>query len=178
MNILVLGSAFDPPQNGHADTIHQQIDNFDQIILVPSYDHPFGKKMRPFEYRMELTHLFAKQFTEGKVLVSRIEESIHDGENPVYTYHVLNALQKELGDNANLSFMIGPDNEENFHKFYNHKKINDKWDLVVAQERVNVRSSKVRPLITRDAEHKALIATMVSPLVCNAIFENIELWVS
>jgi nicotinate-nucleotide adenylyltransferase len=176
MNILILGSAFDPPHHGHADTISQHIDNFDKILLVPSYKHPFGKVMRPFDYRLTLTALFSKQFPENKVLVSDIEKHINNGDNPIYTYHVLNALQEKYPE-CNLSFMIGPDNEEVFDKFYRSNDIQVNWGLVVAEERSLIRSSKVRPLITKDKQNEEKIESMVGKLVSNEVFNNVELWI-
>lgn len=183
MKILILGSAFNPPHLGHADTVNQNIDEFDKILLVPSYAHGFGKEMKPFEHRMELTYEFAKQFHDGtanKVEACGIEKDIYlsrDNKGPVYTYTLLSCLQNKYGAVTSLTFLMGPDNEENFHKFYKHHEIKERWNIVVAKERVLTRSSAIRPLITADKVHQAEIEAMTGKAVSDKIFENIELWV-
>jgi nicotinate-nucleotide adenylyltransferase len=182
MNILILGSAFDPPHKGHADTVYQNLDKFDKILLVPSYAHGFGKKMRPFEHRFELTLAFCEQFNNenSKVEASDVERDIYNMQKekgPVYTYVLLCWLQKKYGPDVEFSFLMGPDNEDNFHKFYKHEEIRQNWGLVVAKERVNVRSSLIRPLITEDKANITEIESMTGKAVSEKIFENIDLWV-
>lgn len=186
--VLILGSAFNPPHLGHADTVLQFIDKYDEILLVPSYAHGFGKDMKPFEHRMALTESFAEQFqvnheafSYNKVKVSDVEKDIYNAmeeKGPVYTYPLLWWLQNKYGTGVEISFLIGPDNQANFEKFYKHEEIKERWNVVVADERINVRSSKVRPLITEDMIHRKEIECMTGKAVSDVIFNNIDLWVS
>ncbi|HIB77351.1 MAG TPA: hypothetical protein EYO58_06995 [Flavobacteriales bacterium] len=42
--IAVFGSAFNPPHLGHMDVVRQCLSHVDQVLIVPSARHPFGKK--------------------------------------------------------------------------------------------------------------------------------------
>lgn len=147
MNIAIFGAAFNPPTLGHQDAIefiasHQP--KFDSILLVPSYAHAFSKKMISYEHRVAMLRLLAKQLNDPKIEVFPIEDQLSDGTNPIYTYDLLSYLQAEYFPNATLTFVMGPDNQVNWHKFYKSKEISDAWEILVVPERVAVRSTAVR----------------------------------
>lgn len=41
--IAIIGSAFNPPHLGHKDIIEPSYKDYDEILLIPSYRHVFGK---------------------------------------------------------------------------------------------------------------------------------------
>ena len=47
MKIAILGSSFDPPHIGHALIAIQvkELFKMDEVWLMPSFIHPFGKKL-------------------------------------------------------------------------------------------------------------------------------------
>lgn len=116
--IAVFGSAFNPPHRGHEDVIHQILEHTDKLVLVPSYNHAFGKKMMPFEFRVGLVKgMVAEMGLNENTLVSRIEHDIadtHPEDRPVYTFDVLSELEK-VYNTQNLTFVVGPDNASPAH---------------------------------------------------------------
>lgn len=157
ITIAVLGSAFDPPHLGHMDVIHQALTQADMAVVVPSAVHPFGKQMAPFDDRVRMLVMIVNDVfgpQEQRILVSGIEDNLAEsnGGKPVYTFHMLEALENQLRrqfGNFNLKFVVGPDNakREVWQKFYRHEEIEQRWGLLVAQENLRIRSTTVRQVI-------------------------------
>ncbi|GAC13062.1 nicotinate-nicotinamide nucleotide adenylyltransferase [Aliiglaciecola lipolytica] len=147
MNIAIFGAAFNPPTFGHQDAIeyiNSHEPAFDSILLVPSYAHAFSKKMISYEQRIAMLRLFADQLSISKIEVFPIEDQLSDGTNPIYTYDLMSYLQSEYYPDAKLTFVMGPDNHKNWHKFYKSQEILENWNILVVPERVEVRSTDVR----------------------------------
>ncbi len=77
MKIALFGGAFDPPHVGHflaAGYVLATAD-VDRVWLMPSYRHPFGKRMASFEHRVEMCRRMAALYATG-VEVTRVEEEV------------------------------------------------------------------------------------------------------
>lgn len=187
-NIGILGSAFNPPHLGHKDIIEQVYQNFDEILLIPSFHHAFNKKMEPYQDRLCMTSMLAKSFQTEKhqvkeqltpVMVSSIERDLGSHtDSPVYTFDVLNELeQRYLNANIKptLNFIIGPDNatEKIWSKFHRGEEIVERWYLTIVRERIPVRSSLIRELITDSPEPELLLETRLSKYIDTPIVKYI-----
>jgi nicotinate-nucleotide adenylyltransferase len=161
--IAVIGSAFNPPHLGHRDIVEQIYQDFDEILLIPSYRHPFGKQMESYQDRLYMASMLGEVFHSEKhfmfnhktqIATSSIERDIGiDNNNPVYTFDVLNELeQRYLTANIQpeLTFIIGPDNASHatWSQFYRGEDIIRRWNLRAVSERVPVHSSLIRELIS------------------------------
>jgi len=160
--IGIIGSAFNPPHLGHKDIIEQVYQDFDEILLVPSYRHAFAKKMVPYKDRLFMASMLGQSFHAERfktfnhaatIATSSIEREIGINSNvPVYTYDVLNELeQRYLNANIQpeLTFIVDPDNatHETWSKFYKGDEILQRWNLRSVSERIPVHSSIIRELI-------------------------------
>lgn len=147
--IAVFGSAFNPPHRGHADVVRQALEKADCVLLVPSYRHAFGKHMAPYDQRLAMAAAMAASLNElGDIRVCDIERAIAEGKDAgeaIYTYDVLCALEEGHPD-ASLLFVLGPDNAEpaTWNKFYRAQDILDRWGTWAAEERIAVRSTRIR----------------------------------
>ncbi|WP_299689750.1 nicotinate-nicotinamide nucleotide adenylyltransferase [uncultured Vibrio sp.] len=140
--IAIFGSAFNPPSLGHKSVI-DSLAHFDKILLVPSIAHAWGKEMLDFETRCQLVEAFIRDLTLERVELSLIEKSLFTPGESVTTYAVLNELQK-LNCDAELTFVIGPDNFFKFSSFYKADKITEQWSVMACPEKVNIRSTDIR----------------------------------
>ena len=150
--IGVFGSAFDPPTLGHQDVLKQTACHFDQILLVPSASHAFGKKSQPFHIRVELLHVFAQSALVGcELQVCDLEAQLleQNPDKPVYTFDLLEALERRYHGSVELSFIRGPDNANPvvWQQFYKAAEIEQRWSILTAKERLEVRSSSVRSIL-------------------------------
>ncbi|WP_338866656.1 nicotinate (nicotinamide) nucleotide adenylyltransferase [Myxococcus stipitatus] len=74
MQVALLGGSFNPPHVGHlmaASYVHatQQVD---EVWLMPSSQHPFGKQMEPFEHRVAMCDAMCRE-TSGWLKTTQIE---------------------------------------------------------------------------------------------------------
>ena len=156
--IGVFGSAFDPPTLGHLDVIKQFASQFDRILLVPSAQHAFNKQSLPFKIRVEMLRRFVDSIRIAcDVEVCELESELlrKNPDSPVYTFDLLVALDEKFQGQASLAFIRGPDNAnpETWNRFYRAQEIESRWQVVTAEERLNIRSSSVRAILN-DADNK------------------------
>ena len=74
--VAIFGGSFNPPHLAHvlAVTAVRSTEDVDEILVVPTYQHPFAKPLAPFDDRVELCRL-AMEWIPG-VSVSRVEEEL------------------------------------------------------------------------------------------------------
>lgn len=140
--LAVFGSAFNPPSLGHCSVL-ERLGQFDKVLLLPSYQHAWGKVMLDYEARCDLVRAFISDIGQANLELSTLEQKIAIGDNAVTTFAVLEALQLEHPD-ANITFVIGPDNFLKFNQFYNAEHILKRWQIMACPETVPVRSTLIR----------------------------------
>lgn len=145
IKIAVFGSAFNPPTLGHKSVI-DLLTHFDQILLLPSISHAWGKEMLAYELRCQLIDAFIKDLNNEQVKRSTAEESLFKPNKKVTTYEVLKLIQEKHPD-ADITFIIGPDNLFQFSKFYKADKILQRWSVMACPETVSIRSTNIRELL-------------------------------
>lgn len=188
LKVAVFGASFNPPTRGHEDVVNQALEHFDEVLLIPSVAHAFGKNHIPLHYRLEMLRLFVepwqKQVPPKPVKIFNIETLIQ-AMNPqkikVYTYDVLSALDdfyRPLQRDYSLYFILGPDNAAPhvWSTFYRYQDIETRWNIFVAKENIPIRSTAVRALLSdpsfpQESLYNALIQ-MVSVPLANYILQH------
>jgi len=118
--IGILGGAFNPPTLAHIAVAKYVLDTsrlFDEIHLMPCFDHMYGKDMAPAEDRLEMCKIAAQ--VDGRIKVSDYEiKNELSGE----TYYLARRLfnDSEITDRYDCSFIIGLDNALTFDKWVNY----------------------------------------------------------
>lgn len=171
----IFGSSFNPPTRGHIDAIEQIIDRYDYILLVPCYEHAFGKKLIAYEHRIKMLQIVCQSWSSSKITISNIEQEIHsENPGPIYTYEVMKTLQEQLGSENKLSFIIGPDNAspQIWEKFYRHQDIEANWSIDVVKQRTNIHSQDIRILLEQN-KTSADITQQLNRMLLPAVTEYI-----
>ncbi|MEZ4321409.1 MAG: nicotinate-nicotinamide nucleotide adenylyltransferase [Myxococcota bacterium] len=104
--VAVYGGSFNPPHVGHAMVAAwlRWTDRVDEVWLVPTFDHAFGKVLLPFDLRVELCTALAE--TVGPwVLTNPIEQDLPV---PSYTVDTLGVLAKRH-PNHRFHLVVGAD---------------------------------------------------------------------
>lgn len=72
--VALLGGSFNPPHVGHllAAQYVRATQGVDEVWLMPSYNHPFGKPLTAFEHRMEMCEVLCRE-SSGWLKTTRIE---------------------------------------------------------------------------------------------------------
>lgn len=181
--IGVFGAAFNPPTLGHRDVLAQASEHFDEILLVPSVSHAFGKQLIPLKDRLNMLKRFIEDLPfKSKITLSHIEEDLlakQKEKGPIYTYDVLSALTEQYAlqhKKVKLGFIIGPDNskEEIWKKFYRYQDIEKQWPLFVAKENIPIHSTLAREICATYAQENPLRLHKLIDLVGEKIAHYIE----
>lgn len=145
--IGIYGGAFDPIHNGHLEVIKSVMTQVDTLFVVPSYSHPFGKKMAPFEFRYSwanrvINDKFFKIDSPHNIIVSDVDAIIASlKEGPIFTIDTLRYFEEKYNlEKKEIAFIIGEDNRERLptYKYYEFIK---EYSLIVIDEQVNFKHS-------------------------------------
>jgi nicotinate-nucleotide adenylyltransferase len=112
MRIAIYGGSFNPPHVGHAMVagwLHWT-DRVDQVWLVPTRSHPFGKPMASFSFRVRLCEALATTVGDW-VRVSTIEDELDE---PSYTIDTLYELSRRHPEHR-FRLVLGSDNLDQLH---------------------------------------------------------------
>ena len=161
--IAIFGSAFNPPSLGHKSVI-DSLTHFDKIFLVPSIAHAWGKEMLDFDTRCQLVNAFISDLSLDQVELSLIEKRLFTPGDSVTTYAVLSELQKLHGD-AELTFVIGPDNFFKFSSFYKSDEITERWSVMACPEKVKIRSTDIRNALISASDVSKLSTKSVTKML-------------
>ncbi len=119
--VAVFGGSFNPPHVSHvlAAAYVLATQEVDQLLVVPAFDHPFGKSLAKFEHRFAMCQ---RAFADlRRVEVSDVERQLGAESKTLYT---LEALAKQHPD-WSLRLVVGGDILNESHKWF-------AWDRVVA----------------------------------------------
>ena len=129
--VAVYGGAFDPPHLGHAFAVTWLLSRVDEVWLMPTARHAFGKAMSPWEARAGLLETTLAGFDRTRVRVIDIERRLAEAaEGPTYTWDVLSALQVEHPERA-FSLVVGSDNLAVAGRWHNFDALVERWPLIV-----------------------------------------------
>lgn len=128
MKIGYLGGAFDPIHKDHLKTAKAVLDAklVDRVIIIPCYQHKFGKRMADYDHRYEMVALEAYVAREEgyKIMASQAEGVIcHSGST--YELLVNHLLPFHKARKNEVFWIIGGDNARAMDKWAN-------WEQLIA----------------------------------------------
>jgi len=121
--VAILGLAADPPHKGHiqlAQFVLNSSGEFDEVWLLPAYNHMYNKEMVSSEHRLKMCEFAAKVDNRIKVFDYEIKNQLK-GE----TFYFFKKLkeEKELTEKYQFAMIIGLDNANTFDKWVNYKEL-------------------------------------------------------
>lgn len=127
MKIGIYGGAFDPPHLSHVLAVGYAFakGNFDRILVVPCWNHAFGKKMSSFEDRYQMC-LRAFSIYGMRVQVLPIEAELRTN----FTVDLLEYLRTTY-DMDDFSLIIGEDELQQFDKWHRFEDIKRMAELFI-----------------------------------------------
>lgn len=136
MIIAVLGGSFDPPHVGHAMMVQWILltRQADKVVLVPSYDHPLGKKSSPFDLRAAWCRALADDLNgetphlKSRVVVDEREQWLP---RPSRTLHTLESLEKSY-PGAGVRLVVGADILQESDRWHKWEEIEERFNPIVA----------------------------------------------
>lgn len=143
INVAIYGGAFDPIHIGHVEAVKlvlRETNLFDEIWILPCYEHSYNKVLTSSEHRLEMCNLAIDGNPKIKICNYEIKHKL-DGSS----YNLMTKLIKDdfYNDNYNFSMILGMDNSNNFHKFLNYKYLEKLVRFVVIPRKGVVPDPKV-----------------------------------
>jgi nicotinate-nucleotide adenylyltransferase len=156
VTVALFGGSFNPPHVGHvlAVTYALSVGLVDRVLVVPVFDHALGKRLAPFEQRLELCRLAFGWLPQ--VEISSIEARLGA---PSRTLHTILALEAEHPD-WGLRLLVGSDitgEIEKWHAFAEIERLAPPLVLVRAGARAPGGSPSLLPEVS-STEVRALLA--------------------
>lgn len=129
--VAILGGAFNPIHNGHiqlAQFVLNTSGQFDEVWLMPAYNHMYNKDMVSAEQRLAMCEIASKKDARIKVFDYEIRNKLQ-GE----TYYFFKRLkeEKELTEKYQFAMIIGLDNANTFDKWVNYQELERLAQFVV-----------------------------------------------
>lgn len=141
--IAILGGAFNPIHLGHiqlAQFVLNTSGKFDEVWLMPAYNHMYNKEMVSAEHRLKMCEIAAKCDNRIKVFDYEIRNKLK-GE----TYYFFKRLkeEKELTEKYQFAMIIGLDNANTFNKWVNFEELERLAQFVIVPRKGIVRDMNV-----------------------------------
>lgn len=166
MKIALFGGSFDPPHFGHVAVAKNLVesDQFDEVWILPSFKHPFEKKLVSFEDRVELCALAFGSLGK-KIRISRLEKELNSAEG--YTIDLINPLVKKY-PNHSFSLVVGTDLLQEKKRWKNFEEIEKKVSIFKISRSgyepsvyPNISSSGIREAILKGENLKPFLPQSV-----------------
>lgn len=130
--IGLFGGTFDPVHIGHlilCQEAHYQL-GLDRILLLPAADPPHkrDRQVTPVSHRIEMLSLAIKDV--AYLSINRVDV---DRPGPHYSVDTVQILQAELGDQADLYFLMGMDSLRNLPTWHRPEWLAAHCNLVTFQ---------------------------------------------
>ncbi|NVJ25912.1 MULTISPECIES: nicotinate (nicotinamide) nucleotide adenylyltransferase [Myxococcus] len=170
MQVALLGGSFNPPHVGHlmaASYVHAT-QGVDEVWLMPSAQHPFGKQMEAFEHRVSMCDAMCRE-TSGWLKTTRVESEAGLTGRTVDTL----ALLVERHPSVRWSLIIGSDilrdlpHWKDFHRIQEMSRVIVLYRAgypapdTVGPPLAEVSSTVIRELLARGAEPSELVPSGV-----------------
>lgn len=126
--VAIYGGAFDPPHMAHLFTVTYLLtrDDVDQVWLMPTARHVFGKKMTPFDARIAMLRAALGGFDPARVRIIDVER---DRPGQSRTYDTLDQLSESHTDHT-FMLVVGADNLTESHRWHRFDELVERWPLI------------------------------------------------
>lgn len=117
MKIGIFGGAFNPPTLGHEQLINLISDKFDQIWVMPCYNHINKSYILSDFYRLNMLNLI--EFNTDNIIISDFEIRAKMEGKSLYLMQALKDIYKE----HEFYIILGSDNANNIKTFFNYDEL-------------------------------------------------------
>lgn len=180
-NIAILGGAFNPIHLGHiqlAQFVLNAAKIYDEVWLMPAYNHKDGKEMVSPEHRLAMCELAAKVDKRIKVFDYEIQNKLA-GE----TYYFIKKLktEKQLLEKYRFAMILGIDNANNFDTWVNFEELEKMAKFIVVKRKGVERNYDVdwylqKPHVFLNCETPIIdvSSTQIREMITNTNFHGID----
>ena len=129
--VALYGGAFDPFHHGHQYIVDElKVLKFKKIILLPTGNSPFNKKLTSYNHRLHMINLAVTGVEISNYEIMRLD-------NPTYTIDSIDHFLKEY---PKICFVMGEDSFYKFKKWKNWQQILNKTKILVINRGSNSKN--------------------------------------
>ena len=161
--IGLFGGSFNPPHRGHLEFVRYALEQkkADQVWVIPCFEHPFGKKLAPFEDRLQMCRLQFGVFGP-RVKISEVEREL-GGKS--YSLKAVRTL-KQRHRKTDFSLLVGADIVPQMSQWHRSKALLNEVELLVVPRGkhspiFDVSASEIRKKITQGEDLKTILTAEV-----------------
>jgi nicotinate-nucleotide adenylyltransferase len=148
-DIAIYGGAFNPPHAGHANVMIEASKQARQVMVVPSYKHPFGKVMADYDLRLEWLGSIVKRvrpLCDCPIVASNIEyELAKKMDGPIFSFDLLTYVARIMRvDTKQIALVVGQDVADLLPTFHLGPELLEQFSIICVPEQVGVRSTAMR----------------------------------
>jgi nicotinate-nucleotide adenylyltransferase len=124
MKISILGLSANPVTNGHIGVSELIVASgaVDEVWFLPCYHHMYGKDLIDSSHRLKMCELAGVKVCDWEVKNGKSGK----------TYETVVGLKKEFPEHE-FSWIIGSDNADTIHKWYNYEELVNTIPFLVVQ---------------------------------------------
>lgn len=163
MRVAVYGGSFDPPHAAHVllASYLLAIGGFERVLVVPVYEHAFGKRLTAFEHRVAMCRACFAALRGVEVLDVEAELP-----KPNYTLRLIERL-RELYPADQLSLVVGSDVLAETEKWHAFDRVAELAPPFIVPRKGHERPGLGRPLLPElsSTEVRELLSRRADPAV-------------
>jgi nicotinate-nucleotide adenylyltransferase len=158
----IYGGTFDPVHNGHIEVARRALQLFelDQVLFVPACVPPHKSGISSAFHRFAMLALATEH--EPLLRLSTIE--LDEPDRP-YAVDTVERMQKEIGQNCHLFFMIGADSWSEITTWHEWQRLLKMCDLIVVTRPGYELSGNVPPEAAKVVDVQGMSRQEISRLV-------------
>lgn len=126
--IAIMGGSFDPVHKGHVKCARDVLEHadVDRVLMMPCYSHAFGKRMTPFEHRMEMVRLAVEETGDPRIEASDHERTVNAGTSIETALSFI-----ERNKPRQLSWIIGTDQLPTLNRWKNVERLLELAQMII-----------------------------------------------
>ena len=146
--VAILGGSFNPPHVAHLMAAYWVLatQRVSEVWLLPSYRHPFGKELAPFDARARMCELALRDLDSTRIKVCIAERELADDPLVGKTVRTLEHLISTY-PGTRFALVIGSDILGETEKWYQWKRIAELARIIVVGRGGHGDSTPDRPAL-------------------------------
>lgn len=176
--VILFGGSFNPPHRGHGQVLEylEDLPQFDEVWMLPTYDHPLEKGLAPFEDRIKMCEQTLAGLGEN-VFLCLIEGELKN--KPSYFINTIKALNQEYPDHK-FTVAVGSDCRDNLNGWKDADALKEEVSFLFIPRPgfedspfMDVSSSTIRQLIKEKKNYTEYVLPQVAEYIKkNKLYET------
>ena len=154
----ILGGSFNPPHLAHVLVAASVLcaTDVDRVVVIPTFQHPFGKKLERYDHRVKMTELAMRDLK--RVHVSRIEEELGGDSYTVRTIEALHAQHPTVA----LQWIVGSDLVQEIPSWKDAERLTSLVSFLVIGRQGQSAEHATLPFVLPDISSTEIRRTLLS----------------